>query len=66
MNEIIALAAPYGPFGLLVTAWVWRESIRDKREEKRDERIEGILRDSTESNKDLTVALTVLAERVRP
>lgn len=66
MTDLITALAPYGPVGLFCAYLIYREQVRDRRDAKRDERIEAIMKDSTESNKDLTVALTVLAERVRP
>lgn len=66
MTDIFSLLAPYGPVGLLCGYFIWREQVRDRRDDKRDQRIEDIMRDNTEANKDLTVALTILTERVRP
>ena len=65
IEQLLTVAAPYGPVGLLCVYLVWRQSRTDKREDKRDERLEGILADRAEADKDLAVAMTLLAERVR-
>jgi len=65
MADLFALAAPYGPSGILIAYFVWREHKRDEREGKREERLEGILKDNAEADKQMAVAMTLLAERVR-
>lgn len=70
-EQLLAIAASYGPAGLLILYFVWREEKRDKREEERDkreerriERIEQILQDNAEADKETAKALTLLTERV--
>lgn len=63
-EQLLAIAASYGPAGLLILYFVWREEKRDKREERRIERIEQILQDNAEADKETAKALTLLTERV--
>ena len=64
ISDLLAVAAPYGPVGLICVYLVWRQHRSDGREDKRDERLEAIMKDRAESDKDLAVAMTLLAERV--
>lgn len=63
-EQILAIAASYGPAGLMIAYFVWREEKRDRRDEKRTERIEQILSDNAEADKETAKALTLLAERI--
>lgn len=65
IGELLQVAAPYGPVGLLCLYLLWRQHRNDAREDKRDERLEAILKAGAESDKDLAVAMTLLAERVK-
>lgn len=65
MTDLIAALPQYGALGVLCGYLMIRERIRDGREQKRDDKIEAILKDMTESNKDLAVSMTILAERVK-
>lgn len=64
IEQILAVAAPYGPVGLFCAYLAWREACRDRREEKRQERDEKIREAQAEADKDLAKALTLLSERV--
>jgi hypothetical protein len=65
ISDLLAVAAPYGPVGLICVYLVWRQQRTDRREDKRDERLETIMEARAEADKDLAVAMTLLAERVR-
>lgn len=64
IGDLLALAAPYGPVGLLCVWFVWREDKRDKRDDKREERREVMEKDRIDADKALAVSMTLLAERV--
>lgn len=64
IGDLLAVAAPYGPVGLICVYLIWRQQRSDSREDKRDERLESIMKDRADSDKDLAVAMTLLAERI--
>ena len=65
IDQLVAIAAGYGLPGMGLLYFAWRDHQRDKREEDRGKRLEAILTANAESDKDLAVAMTILAERVR-
>ena len=65
LPALVEVVAPYGPSGLIVAYFAWRDLSRDKRDEAREKRLEQILSDNAEADKQTAVALTLLAERLR-
>lgn len=65
IGAIAELAVQFGPSGLIVGFFAWRDLNRDKRIEARETRLEQILSDNAEADKQTAVALTLLAERLR-
>lgn len=62
---VLEIAGSYGPSGVIVGYFAWRDMRRDKRDEEREKRLEQILSDNAEADKQTAVALTLLAERLR-
>ena len=65
MEQLLAVAVANGPLGIGLLYFGWRDYQRDKREEDRGKRLETILVDNAEADKQVAIAMTVLAERLR-
>ncbi len=72
-EQLLAIAAPYGPVGLLCLYFVWKEDKRDKTEAAREERMaiqeskrEEWAKDRTEADLAMARSMTMLAERIKP
>lgn len=63
--SLLEQLGPYGPTGIVLGYFFWREQVRDKRDEKRDARLEQILKDRAEADKEMAVSLNILADRLR-
>lgn len=64
LGSLIELAGPYGPSGLIIAYFAWQNHVRDKRDDDREKRLEQILKDNAEADKQTAIALTMLAERI--
>lgn len=64
-GSLLQQLGPYGPTGVVLAYFFWREQVRDKRDEKRDARLEQILKDRAEADKEMAVSLNILADRLR-
>lgn len=64
LASIVAIAGPYGPLGLFCAYLAWQNHKRDARDDAREKRLEQILKDNAEADKQTAIALTLLAERV--
>ena len=64
-EQLLNILASYGAPGLFCGYLAYRDWCRDKREEKRADRIEKIMEDRAGADKDLAVAMTILGERLR-
>ena len=72
IEQLLAVATPYGPVGLLCVYFIWKEDKRDKREgvrEGRDDdsaaRREQWIKDRIEADLALARSMTMLAERIK-
>jgi hypothetical protein len=65
ISELLQVAAPYGPVGMFLAYFVWRDERRDRREERRELRREEMDKDRIEADLKVAVAMTLLAERHR-
>jgi hypothetical protein len=66
VDEIIQALLPSGPLGIVCAVLLWRDWKRDEREAAREIRREAIEKDRIEADKSMAVAMTLLAERLKP
>lgn len=66
MEQILQALLPSGPLGVICAVLLWRDYKRDERDAEREIRREAIDKDRTAADKSLAIAMTLLAERLRP
>ena len=64
IGSLLQLAEPYWVLGLFCAYLAWQNHKRDARDDAREKRLEQILKDNAESDKQTAIALTMLAERI--
>lgn len=71
LETLMAIAAPYGPVGLLCLYFMWKEDKRDKsdairaaREADQESKREQWAKDRAEADLAMARSITILAERI--
>ena len=72
IEQLLAVATPYGPVGLLCVYFMWKEDKRDKhdalhatRMAERDVQREQWIKDRIDADLAMARAMTILGERIK-
>jgi hypothetical protein len=66
VEELIKAFLPSGPLGVVCAVLLWRDWKRDERDADREKRREDIEKNRIEADKSMAIAMTLLAERLKP